>query len=91
MDAFISHVLEAFRLDAETAAKVFPPSARVLLSFCDRVANDVVSPFSGDWTNDRSASTYIHYFLKQESSPSISFFKRLQPLSSKLGNSWTWP
>ena len=43
MDAFISHVLEAFRMDAETAAKVFPPSARVLLSFCDRVANDVVS------------------------------------------------
>jgi len=43
MDAFISHVLEAFRADAETAAKVFPPSARVLLSFCDRVANDVVS------------------------------------------------
>ena len=43
MDAFISHVLEAFRADAETAAQVFPPSARVLLSFCDRVANDVVS------------------------------------------------
>jgi recyclin-1 len=43
MDAFISHVLEAFRMDAETAAKVFPPPARVLLSFCDRVANDVVS------------------------------------------------
>jgi recyclin-1 len=43
MDAFISHVLEAFRADAEIAAKVFPPSARVLLSFCDRVANDVVS------------------------------------------------
>lgn len=43
MDAFISHVLEAFRADAETAAQVFPPAARVLLSFCDRVANDVVS------------------------------------------------
>ena len=46
MDAFISHVLEAFRADAETAAQVFPPSARVLLSFCDRVANDVVNPLS---------------------------------------------
>jgi recyclin-1 len=46
MDAFISHVLEAFRQDAEIAAKVFPPSARVLLSFCDRVANDVVSALS---------------------------------------------
>lgn len=43
MDAFISHVLEAFRMDAEMAAKVFPASARVLLSFCERVANDVVS------------------------------------------------
>jgi recyclin-1 len=39
----MSHVLEAFRADAETAAQVFPPPARVLLSFCDRVANDVVS------------------------------------------------
>jgi recyclin-1 len=46
MDAFISHVLEAFRQDAEIAARVFPPSARVLLSFCDRVANDVVSSLS---------------------------------------------
>lgn len=43
MDAFISHVLEAFRMDAETAVQVFPPSARVVLSFCERVANDVVS------------------------------------------------
>lgn len=43
MDAFITHVLETFRMDAERATKVFPPAAMVVLSFCDRVANDVVS------------------------------------------------
>jgi recyclin-1 len=43
MDAFISHVLETFRIDAEVAVRVFPDVARVVLSFCDRVASDVVS------------------------------------------------
>jgi len=42
MDAFITHVLETFKMDAERATKVFPPAAMVVLSFCDRVANDVV-------------------------------------------------
>ena len=42
MDAFITHVLEAFRQDAERARRVFPDLARVTLSFCERVANDVV-------------------------------------------------
>jgi recyclin-1 len=42
MDAFIAHVLETFRLDAELAVRIFPRQARVVLSFCDRVAHDVV-------------------------------------------------
>lgn len=42
MDAFIAHVLETFRIDAQTAVEVFPSSARVVISFCDRVASDVV-------------------------------------------------
>ena len=43
MDAFMNHVLEAFRVDAQLATRLFPASSRVILSFCDRVANDVVS------------------------------------------------
>ena len=42
MDAFVAHVLETFRQDAETAVRVFPAQAGVVLSFCDRVVTDVV-------------------------------------------------
>lgn len=45
MDAFMSHVLEAFRIDAETAHSVFPSKAKVVLSFCDRLSNEVVCSF----------------------------------------------
>lgn len=45
MDAFITHVLETFRIDAERATRVFPSEAKVILSFCDRVANDVVGEY----------------------------------------------
>jgi recyclin-1 len=45
MDAFITHILETFRIDAERATRVFPPEAKVILSFCDRVANDVVGEY----------------------------------------------
>ena len=49
MDAFMTHVLEAFRLDAEKAVIVFPPGAKVILSFADRVANDVVRLVFSGW------------------------------------------
>ena len=42
MDAFMTHVLETVRIDAERAVNVFPTGAQVILSFCERVANDVV-------------------------------------------------
>ncbi|KAL7424555.1 F-box protein: endocytic membrane traffic, recycling ReCYcling 1 [Cryptotrichosporon argae] len=45
MDAFMTHILESFRLDAETATHVFPPASRVVLSFCDRVAQDVIGEY----------------------------------------------
>ncbi|ORY33405.1 exocyst complex component Sec10-domain-containing protein, partial [Naematelia encephala] len=45
MDAFIAHVLEAFRLDAQVATRVFPATARVVLSFCERVATDVIGEY----------------------------------------------
>ena len=46
MDAFIHHALETFRADAEMAVRIFPSQARVVLSFCDRVASDVVSSYT---------------------------------------------
>lgn len=45
MDAFMAHVLESFKLDCELAIKVFPPSAGVVLTFCDRVAQDVIGEY----------------------------------------------
>jgi recyclin-1 len=43
MDSFISHVLEAFRQDAGLAVQVFPSVARVVVTYAERLANDVVS------------------------------------------------
>lgn len=45
MDAFMAHVLESFRLDAELAARVFPSGAKVVYSFSDRVAMDVLGEY----------------------------------------------
>lgn len=45
MDAFMAHVLESFRLDAELAARVFPLGAKVVYSFSDRVAMDVLGEY----------------------------------------------
>lgn len=55
MDAFMSHVLESFRLDAELAARVFPPGAKVVYSFSDRVAMDVL----GEYINTLLGQTRI--------------------------------
>jgi hypothetical protein len=89
MDAFISHVLEAFRADAETAAQVFPPSARVLLSFCDRVANDVVSQFYQALiaAKGRLANTSPLCSHRLESSRSISSYKLRLLRSFRHGSS----
>ncbi|BEI86875.1 hypothetical protein CcaverHIS002_0702210 [Cutaneotrichosporon cavernicola] len=45
MDAFMAHVLESFRLDAELAARVFPADAKVVYSFSDRLAMDVLGEY----------------------------------------------
>ncbi|OCF38059.1 recyclin-1 [Kwoniella heveanensis BCC8398] len=73
MDAFISHVLEAFRLDAEMANQVFPPKARVILSFCDRVASDVIGE-------------YIHPLLSQARAVSQDLF--LQATAATFVQAW---
>ncbi|WVW86251.1 hypothetical protein I302_108293 [Kwoniella bestiolae CBS 10118] len=73
MDAFISHVLEAFRIDAEFAKRVFPPNARVILSFCDRVASDVIGE-------------YIHPLLSQARAVSQDLF--LQATAATFVQAW---
>nr|XP_019010411.1 recyclin-1 [Kwoniella pini CBS 10737]OCF49192.1 recyclin-1 [Kwoniella pini CBS 10737] len=73
MDAFISHVLEAFRIDAEFAKRVFPTNARVILSFCDRVASDVIGE-------------YIHPLLSQARAVSQDLF--LQATAATFVQAW---
>ncbi|KZT01591.1 uncharacterized protein LAESUDRAFT_763596 [Laetiporus sulphureus 93-53] len=46
MDAFITEVLAALKEHGSRAARVFPPETRVLLSFADRLANDVVGEYT---------------------------------------------
>ncbi|WRT70136.1 uncharacterized protein IL334_007130 [Kwoniella shivajii] len=73
MDAFVSHVLEAFRIDAEFAKRVFPANARVILSFCDRVASDVIGE-------------YIHPLLSQARAVSQDLF--LQATAATFVQAW---
>ena len=42
MDEFMTHVLEAIRVNGSLAVRVFPPASEVLLNFADRLATDVV-------------------------------------------------
>ena len=43
MDEFIAEILGALQEHGSRAVRVFPPQANVLLSFADRLANEVVS------------------------------------------------
>ena len=45
MDGFMWHVLGALREHGKRAVSVFPPAANVLLSFSERLANEVVRVF----------------------------------------------
>ena len=42
MDAFITDILAVLKEHGGRAVRVFPPAANVLLSFSERVANEVV-------------------------------------------------
>ena len=42
MDAFITQVLNVLKVHGGRAVRVFPPEANVLLSFAERIANEVV-------------------------------------------------
>ena len=43
MDEFIAEILAALQEHGTRAVRVFPPESHVLLSFADRLANEVVS------------------------------------------------
>ena len=43
MDSFITAILAILKEEGSRAVRVFPPDANVLLSFSERVANEVVS------------------------------------------------
>ncbi|KAG8757442.1 F-box protein: endocytic membrane traffic, recycling ReCYcling 1 [Ceratobasidium sp. 423] len=45
MDKFMSHVLEAVEKHGALATRVFPPASRVLPSFADRLASDVIGEY----------------------------------------------
>jgi hypothetical protein len=42
MDSFMTYVLDNLREHGSRAVRVFPPASRVLVSFSDRIANEVV-------------------------------------------------
>ena len=42
MDSFMTQVLDALKVHGGRAVRVIPPEANVLLSFADRIANEVV-------------------------------------------------
>ncbi|KAG8918286.1 F-box protein: endocytic membrane traffic, recycling ReCYcling 1 [Tulasnella sp. 418] len=45
MDDFMKHVLDAIRTHGAMAVRVFPPPSGVLISFCERLANEVVGEY----------------------------------------------
>lgn len=45
MEEFINHVLKALAENGSRALRVFPENSRVLLSFADRLALDVVAEY----------------------------------------------
>ncbi|KAJ7366617.1 exocyst complex component Sec10-like protein [Mycena albidolilacea] len=46
MDEFMASILAAITEHGSRAVRVFPPASDVLISFCDRVANEVVAEYT---------------------------------------------
>ena len=47
MDSFMSHILDVLRNDGKVAVKVFPKESYVVLSYAEKVAQEVVSVLKG--------------------------------------------
>ncbi|KAF8686394.1 Exocyst complex component Sec10 [Rhizoctonia solani] len=61
MDKFMSHVLEAIDKHGTLATRVFPAASRVLPSFADRIANEVIQEYITQLLNKaREASTTLY-------------------------------
>ncbi|KAH8102307.1 exocyst complex component Sec10-like protein [Cristinia sonorae] len=63
MDGFMTHVLDALREHGTRAVRVFPPPANVLLSFAERLANEVVAEYISPLL-DRARELSTELFLK---------------------------
>ncbi|WVO18527.1 hypothetical protein L204_106246 [Cryptococcus depauperatus] len=88
MDAFISHVLEAFRLNAETAVRVFPSTARVTLSFCDRLSSEVIGEYIYPLlTQARAVSQDL--FLRATAATFVQAWKLVDVVMEVHGNEQT--
>lgn len=84
----MSHVLESFRLDAEVACRVFPPGARVVYSFSDRVAMDVI----GEYINILLGQTRImspDLSLRATAASFVQAMKLVDVVMEVLGESQT--
>ncbi|WOO81899.1 Recyclin-1 [Vanrija pseudolonga] len=88
MDAFMSHVLESFRIDAETAVRVFPAGARVVHSFAERLADEVI----GEYIQTLLGQTRImspDLFLRATAASFIQAWKLVDVSAEVLGDKQT--
>ncbi|KAH0583281.1 hypothetical protein H2248_011156 [Termitomyces sp. 'cryptogamus'] len=64
MDEFMGSVLKAIQEHGLRAVRVFPPAAQVLVSFAERVANDVVAEYITTLLTQARAVTNSSIFLQ---------------------------
>jgi recyclin-1 len=90
MDAFITHILEAVRIDAERAQRVFPPGARVILLFSERVANDVLAEYIQPLlAQSRIVSSEM--FLRAVAATFVQVWKLVDVVMDVIGQQETTP
>ncbi|TXT05991.1 hypothetical protein VHUM_03752 [Vanrija humicola] len=88
MDAFMNHVLESFRIDAETAVRVFPAGARVVHSFAERLADEVI----GEYIQTLLGQTRVmspDLFLRATAASFIQAWKLVDVSAEVLGDKQT--
>lgn len=94
MDEFMNHVITALHKDGGSAVRIFPPESYVVLSFAERLTNEVVSnPICYTscffhFTFCRSLSTLLRSSLGHGKSRTTHFSRRLRRPSEKHGVLW---
>lgn len=94
MDEFMAQILDAIHEHGSRAVRIFPPPAQVLVSFADRLANDVVRhTFCCTMYFERGfrlESTSLPCWNEPEKSRQ-SYFSRLLLLVSGYHGRWWMP